>query len=115
MEHVGVTKKGNKVHLQFVEGQDDSLLELEEFSTKLCLEKKAFYCWIGSETTDLRELEALMNKALALRELGYVHLARQVTLERAYVVRVADDDVVKEQTRECLVGSITIYEDQEAE
>ena len=35
---------------------------------------------------------ALMDKALASGDLSYLRLARQVALERAYVVRVADED-----------------------
>ncbi|CAG8750307.1 14984_t:CDS:2, partial [Racocetra fulgida] len=103
VEDVGVTRKAKEAQPQLLRSQNDTLLEeLEALSGTLLIddiERKSV--WTKRKLTKQRNqceynewcrAEVLMDKVLASGDMNYICIARQVTMKRAYVVRVDDKD-----------------------
>ncbi|CAG8527147.1 18248_t:CDS:2, partial [Racocetra fulgida] len=100
VEDAGVTGKAKKAWPQLLRSQDNTLSEeLEALWTGNRAQCPVVgensldaYSKQGSMGQDFSPTEALMDKALASSDVNYIRIARQVAMERAYVVRVADEN-----------------------
>ncbi|CAG8472730.1 9625_t:CDS:2 [Racocetra fulgida] len=61
-----------------------------------------------AQTVFKRASKTLLDKALVSVDIAFVHLARQIILERAYVVRVVDEDVFYEAQKDEIIVSASV-------